>query len=99
MFYHLITPVLLDDSPIRASQVQLQCSCLENPMDGGAWWAAVHGVTKSQTGLSDFTFMLPHTQAPPFIPGVGEDPTALGQRPRHARGWEGTLAQFLLSLQ
>ena len=28
---------------------QLQYSCLENPMDGGAWWAAVHGVTKSQT--------------------------------------------------
>ena len=27
----------------------LQCSCLENPMDGGAWWAAVHGVLKSQT--------------------------------------------------
>ena len=27
----------------------LQCSCLENPMDRGAWWAAVHGVTKSQT--------------------------------------------------
>ena len=27
----------------------LQCSCLENPMDGGAWWAAVHGVAKSQT--------------------------------------------------
>ena len=34
----------------------LQCSCLENPMDGGAWWAAVHGVAKSQTQLSDFTF-------------------------------------------
>ena len=34
----------------------LQHSCLENPMDGGAWWAAVHGVTKSRTGLSDFTF-------------------------------------------
>ena len=34
----------------------LQCSCLENPMDGGAWWAAVHGITKSQTRLSDFTF-------------------------------------------
>ena len=31
-------------------------SCLENPMDGGAWWAAVHGVAKSRTGLSDFTF-------------------------------------------
>ena len=34
----------------------LQYSCLENPMDGGAWWAAVHGVAKSRTGLSDFTF-------------------------------------------
>ena len=34
----------------------LQYSCLENPMNGGAWWAAVHGVAKSQTRLSDFTF-------------------------------------------
>ena len=34
----------------------LQYSCLENPMDGEAWWAAVHGVTKSRTGLRDFTF-------------------------------------------
>ena len=34
----------------------LQYSCLENPMDGGAWYAAVHGVTKSWTRLSDFTF-------------------------------------------
>ena len=34
----------------------LQYSCLENPMDGGAWWAAVHGVTKSRTQLSIFTF-------------------------------------------
>ena len=33
----------------------LQYSCLENPMDGGAWWAAVHGVAKSRTRLSDFT--------------------------------------------
>ena len=33
----------------------LQYSRLENPMDGGAWWAAVHGVAKSRTGLSDFT--------------------------------------------
>ena len=29
----------------------LQCSCLENPRDGGAWWAAVHGVAQSQTRL------------------------------------------------
>ena len=34
----------------------LQYSCLENPMDGGAWWAAVHGVAKSRTQLSNFTF-------------------------------------------
>ena len=34
----------------------LQYSCLENPLDGGAWWAAVHGVAKSRARLSDFTF-------------------------------------------
>ena len=34
----------------------LQHSCLENPMDRRAWWAAVHGVAKSRTQLSDFTF-------------------------------------------
>ena len=34
----------------------LQYSCLENPMDGGAWWAAVHEVARSRTRLSDFTF-------------------------------------------
>ena len=33
----------------------LQYSCLENPVDRGSWWATVHGVAKSQTGLSDFT--------------------------------------------
>ena len=35
----------------------LQYSRLENPMDGGAWWAAVHAVAKSRTRLSDFTFI------------------------------------------
>ena len=34
----------------------LQYCCLENPMDGEAWWATVHGVAKSLTRLSDFTF-------------------------------------------
>ena len=34
----------------------LQYSWLENPMDGGAWWATVHGVAKSRTRLNDFTF-------------------------------------------
>ena len=35
--------------------VPLQYSCLENPMGRGDWWAAVHGVSKSRTRLSDFT--------------------------------------------
>ena len=43
----------------------LQYSCLENPMEGGAWWAAVHGVAKSRTRLSEFTFT--------FTVGKGED--------------------------
>ena len=40
----------------RRQWLPLQYSCLENPMDGGAWWAAVHGVVKSRTLLSNFTF-------------------------------------------
>ena len=40
----------------ECNDTPLQYSCLENPMDWGAWWAAVHGVAKSQTRLSDFTF-------------------------------------------
>ena len=40
----------------RRHGTPLQYSCLENPMDRGAWWAAVHGVAKSQTRLSDFPF-------------------------------------------
>ena len=39
-----------------ASGTPLQYSCLENSMDGGAWWPADHGVAKSWTTLSDFTF-------------------------------------------
>ena len=42
--------------PGEGNDTPLQHSCLENPMDRGAWWAAVHGVAKSQTRLSDFTF-------------------------------------------
>ena len=40
----------------ECNDTPLQYSCLENPMDWEAWWAAVHGVAKSQTRLSDFTF-------------------------------------------
>ena len=61
----------------------LQSSCLENPMDGGAWWAAVHGVAKSRTQLSDFTFtfhfpalekeMATHSGVLAWrVPGIGE---------------------------
>ena len=61
----------------------LQYSCLENPMDGGAWWAAIHGVAKSRTRLSDFTFtfhfhalekeMAPHSSVLACrIPGTAE---------------------------
>src|SRR5574337_1256279 len=55
----------------------LQYSCLENPMDGGAWWAAVHGVTTSRTRLSDFTFTFMHWRrkwqpTPEFLPGESQ---------------------------
>ena len=60
-----------------------QYSCLENPMDGGAWWAVVHGVEKSRTRLSDFPFtfhfhalekeMATHCSVLAWrIPGTGE---------------------------
>ena len=45
----------LGRSPREGNGNPLQYSCLENPMDGGAWWATVHGVTKRWTRLSDFT--------------------------------------------
>ena len=45
-------------SPGEGNGNPLQYSCLENPMDGGPWWATVHGVAKSRTRLSDFTFFL-----------------------------------------
>ena len=47
---------LLDIPSGEGNGTPLQYSCLENAMDGGAWLAAVHGVAKSQTRLSDFTF-------------------------------------------
>ena len=46
-------------SPGEGNGNPLQYSCLENPMDRGAWWATVHGVAKSWTRLSDFTSVGP----------------------------------------
>ena len=48
----------LGRSPAEGNGNPFQYSCLENPMNRGAWWATVHGVAKSQTRLSDFTFFL-----------------------------------------
>ena len=45
-------------SPAEGNGNPLQYSCLENPMDRGAWQATVHGVAKSQTQLNDFTHIL-----------------------------------------
>ena len=75
----------------------LQYSCLENPMDGGAWWATVHGVTTSRTRLSDFTFtfhfhaleeeIATHSRILAWrIPGMGEPgglPSMGSHRVRH----------------
>ena len=75
----------------------LQYSCLENPMDGRAWWAAVHGVTRSRIGLSNFTFtfyfhllekeMATHSRVLAWrIPGMGEPgglPSMGSHRVRH----------------
>ena len=51
----------------------LQYSCLENPMDGGAWKATVHGVAEGRTQLSDFTFTLYWTVNKPALCPVGEE--------------------------
>jgi len=45
-------------SPGEENGNPLQYSCLEYSMDGGAWWATAHGVAKSQTRLSDFTYIM-----------------------------------------
>ena len=49
-------------SPGEGNGNPVQYSCLEKSMDGGAWWATVHGVTKGQTRLSDFTLLVVGTQ-------------------------------------
>ena len=75
--------VLPRNFPGEGNGNPLQYSCLENPMDRGAWWAAVHGVAKSPAQLSDFTFtfhfhalekeMATHSNILALrIPGTGE---------------------------
>ena len=50
----------------------LQYSCLKNSMDGGAWWATVHGTAKGQTRLSDFTFTFTEEDKEPGGHGGGK---------------------------
>ena len=89
----------------------LQYSCLENPMDGGAWKAAVHGVAKSQARLSDFPFtfhfhalekeMATHSSVLAWrIPGMGEPsrlPSMGSHRVRH--DWSDLVVVVVKSLQ
>ena len=87
----------------------LQYAYLENPMDGGAWWAAVHGVSTSRTWLSDFTFtfhfhalekeMVTHSSVLAWrIPGTGE-PSGLPSMGSHRVGhdWSDLAAVFKYS--
>ena len=89
----------------------LQYSCLENPMDRGAWWVAVHGVAKSGTRLSDFTFifhfhalkkeMATHSSVLAWrIPGTGE-PGGLPSMGSHRVGhdWNNLAAAAAEALQ
>ena len=80
----------------EGSGTPLQYSCLEIPMDGGAWWAPVHGVAKSRARLSDFTFtfhfhalekeMATHSSVLAWrIPGMGE-PSGLPSMGSHRVG-------------
>ena len=71
--------ILVDDNALLSilNGTPLQDSCLENPMDGGAWWAAVYGVAKSQTRLSNFAFTLMHWRrkwqpTPVFLSGESQ---------------------------
>ena len=94
----------------EANCTPLQYSCLENPMDGGAWWAAVHGVAKNGTWLSDFTFtfhfhalekkMATHSSFLAWrIPGTGE-PGGLPSMGSHRVGhdWSDLAAAAAVSL-
>ena len=88
----------------EGNDTPLQYSCLENPMEGGAWWAAVNGVSKSRTRLSDFIFTF-HFHALEKeiatrssllawrIPGMGE-PGGLPSMGSHRVGYDSWAAVY-----
>ena len=101
-------PLLL---PGEGNGTPLQYSCLENPMERGAWWAAVHGVVKIRTQLSDFTFtfhfhalekeMTTHSSVLAWrIPGTGE-PGRLPSMGSHRVGhdWSDLAAAAAIALR
>ena len=74
-FFSLKTNFFLTLKGLLPENTPGQYSCLENPMGGGAWWAAVHGVAKSRTRLSNFTFMHWRRKwqpTPVFLPGESQ---------------------------
>ena len=98
VFIHSFIHIYYELGPVSEKAMAPHSSTLAwNPMDGGAWWAAVHGVDKSRTRLSDFTFtfhfhalekeMATHSSVLAWrIPGVGEPrglPSMGLQRVRH----------------
>ena len=107
-FHSLIHSIFIDHLD---SLNPLQRSCLENPTDGGVWWATVHGVAKSWTRLSDFTFtshfcalekeMATHSSVLAWrIPGTGE-PGGLPSLGSHRVGhdWSDSAAADSLKLR
>ena len=75
----------LGRSPGEGNGNPLQYSCLENSTDGGAWWATVHGVAKSQTQLSDFTFFIFFQLIVFVLQQAKQRPAGLHWRQREAR--------------
>ena len=81
-------------SPGKGNGNPLQYSCLENSMDGGAWWATVHGVAKSRTRLSNFALpclgsfpvvqCVRHIEGPPWLESYSVDLCV-----RHLKGHPG----------
>ena len=91
------------------SGTPLQYSCLENPMDGGAWKAAVHGVAEGRTWLSDFTFtfhfhalekeMATHSSVLAWrVPGMGE-PGGLPSMGSHRVGHDWSDLAIAIAIQ
>ena len=68
----------LGRSPGEEKGYPLQNSCLENSMDRGAWWSAVHGISKSQTRLSNFIFFLYRNTQHSCLRGGGWERMRLG---------------------